>query len=277
VELEYRVVKAQCDQFGFNDDPLTFYCNEKWWTKKDTKNTEPLGESMTCPKEKEIPVGNTVDDAEKWAEAFISTIDGFIENSAKPLINYLAMIGSRPQGSYCECGSTCLSGDYACLPWCKEGTADVFDEEGNATGETKQVCERKDCDGNPCQQMIGFLIGGSGPCGGTGIKFYSEQIKQGLKTVEKFVLADQRSDILKELEQSRNGVNSCSQNYSKEARILSCTRVEDEIMPPIIGSTKPGVAIINGKKETSYCYGQALGEVTGAGQRADNWFCCQSK
>ncbi|MFH1968344.1 MAG: pilin [bacterium] len=276
VESEYRVVSAECDKLSYNDDPLTFYCNQTWWKKDETKNQEPLGNSMTCEKEQEIPVGNTVDDAEKWAGSFIDVIEKFVFK-ADMMIRYLDGIG-REKG-YCECGSKCGPTEYACQPKCEEGEKEVVDDDGNTS--TVKVCNRTDCVGNSCQQMIHLLLGGStGACQGEGVKKYSDQIKQELVEIKKLMAMPEnsRSDILKELEYSRKMVNTCSQNYSKETKILSCTRVEDEIIPPIIGSTESSRAIINNKIATpSYCYGQAAGEVLGTGSKADNWFCCQSK
>ena len=219
---------------------------------------------FTCEKENEIPVGNTIDEAEKWSREFMAVANEFIIRKATPLIEYITKIGAKDPKSYCECNSKCDSGDFACLPKCETA------KEGG--------CEIKLCDGNPCQQMIGLLVGRKDPCGGDGVKKYSNQVKEGLKPVKNFISNNQRSDILKSLVYSRKAINSCSQNYAKQTKVLSCTRVEDEIMPPIIGGSNPGVAIINGTATSSYCYGQALGEIKGTtNPTADNWFCCQAK
>lgn len=396
-EDEKRVCSGTCDSYSFNDDPLTFYCNEKWWEKDDTKKQEPLGENMTCPKEKEIPVGNTVDDSEKWANDFLNAIDGMVQKTDS-FIKYLDGIGKEI--NYCKCSSSCQPGEQLCLSKCvysgSSGSGGGSSSGGGGTacpaGQCKGlngvcaanycscpagtcmgsagVCRRsycpspecggvecmnengdcdidycgcqegeclgpdgcwtgyctnstgaflypsakvyaditsgseetsapsctaaKQCSGNPCQKMINLLIGklagnsstgnADGACpkgideGFEGVSWHSQQISAEAGKVKTFIESGNRSDIVKELEYSRNGVSSCSQNYSKQATILSCTRVEDEIMPPIIGSTNSGKAIINNQPAvSSYCYGQALGEVKGADPKADNWFCCQSK
>lgn len=274
-ESEYRVVSANCAGFSYNDDPLTFYCNQTWWEQNTQKNQEPLGSSFTCEKEQEIPIGNSVDDSEKWARSFIESINKFTEEMYGAA-RYL--IGVGQEQDYCECSSKCGPVEFACQPKCEEGIKEITDEEGNVIS-TEPTCIRQDCIGNSCQKMIHILLGGStGACQGEGVATYLNKVRQGLENFKGAMTGSQRSDILKELEYSRKMVNACSQNYSKQTQILSCTRVEDEIIPPIIGDSIPGKAIINGKTAApSYCYGQAAGEVLGAGSTADNWFCCQSK
>jgi len=285
-DTAYRVCSPTCDNYAFNDDPLTFYCNQTWWKKDETKNTEPLGSSKICPKNKEIPVGRTVDDAEAWGQAFMQVINDFTQK-ADEMINYIKKIGDEKK--YCQCDSTCGGSELVCKPECEDFT--VFDEDNKKIGEG---CAQSPCSGNPCQKMINLLLGKEAgneftdndpdacPAGQNsgfeGVNWYLEQVKDGLKEVEDFVLKDKRSDILKELEYSRQGINTCSTNYDKETSILSCTRVEDEIMPPLIATSNPAKTIVGTNKPVaSYCYGQELGKILGTEPLADNWFCCQTK
>lgn len=279
---EYRVCSPECDSYAFNDDPLTFYCSQTWWKKEQIKTEKPLGTAQICPKENEIPVGQTVDDAEKWGQNFLDAIKDFTQK-ADDMVEYLKKIGQEE--NYCKCGSLCAPGETACQSRCE------FIEGEDSNSNSCTLID--ECSGNPCQKIINLLLGKeegnkktnnkSDACpkgteeGFKGVKWHLEQIKDSFKKIQDFVEKDKRSDILKELEYSRQGINSCSTNYSKETRVLSCTRVEHEIMSPIIGSTEPGIAIINNKATSQYCYGKELGAISGDDPVADNWFCCQNK
>jgi hypothetical protein len=289
---ENRVCSGECDSSAYNDDPLTFYCQQSWWLKNETKNTKPIGEERVCPKEKEIPIGRAIDNAEKWAQDFIDNIDKFAKNM-QDTIDYIDYIGKEK--NYCECDSKCDSAGKE--PTCQAECA--FEQTEAKTITTilgdgteypidispKCWCERQACEGNPCQKMINLLKGklANDDCPiGTeykGVEYYYNQINGGVKTLIISGTQVKRSDILKELSYSRKTANECStvqNNYETQTRILSCTRVEDEIISPI--KDKNNKTIIENKSLNSYCYGKALGEILKTSEPlADNWFCCESR
>jgi hypothetical protein len=87
------------------------------------------------------------------------------------------------------------------------------------------------------------------------------------------MLKEPRSDIMKELTYSRQMTNKCSvtqNNFGNQARMLSCTRAEDEKIPSILN----GSAIVDNRTYDHYCYGTALGNLRNQ-SLTDNWFCCQ--
>ncbi len=87
------------------------------------------------------------------------------------------------------------------------------------------------------------------------------------------MLIEPRSDIIKELTYSRQKTNECSvvsSAYGAKARVLNCTRVQDEMIAPINTSTMT----YNGQQLKGYCYGVDLGELSNT-SLTDNWFCCQ--
>ncbi|MGD0576466.1 MAG: hypothetical protein ABSA74_00110, partial [Candidatus Staskawiczbacteria bacterium] len=86
------------------------------------------------------------------------------------------------------------------------------------------------------------------------------------------MIQDPRSDIMKMLTYSRQATSSCSvaqNNFGTQARLLDCTRAEDEKIPDILS----GRAFYNGKEVPGYCYGQALGKLFNT-PLTDDWFCC---
>jgi hypothetical protein len=275
---EYRVCSNTCDTYFYNDDPLTFYCQQSWWLKDETKNSSAIGADMVCDKDGEIPVGQTVDDSETWAKDFIDNIDK-IDKKVQDLLQYMQLI-SRKTG-YCSCSSVCENNKPACHTSCSyTASSTSTDAEGNVT-KTPASCSFVPCKGNPCQVMLDLLLGStcSESCAsGYGIAFYYGHINDALKAFLDFTVHQSLSDILKELNYSRQKTNQCStiqNNYGTENRILSCTRVEDEIISPIVGSSNPAKTIINGKSTSSYCYGKELGDISGDSSLTDNWFCCQ--
>jgi hypothetical protein len=278
---EFRVCSAECDSHAYNDDPLTFYCSQSWWEKKEVENEKPLGESMVCEKNQEIPVGKTVDDSEKWANDFREALSK-IATKSQELIEYLKKITLARQTPYCTCDSKCQNSGFACCPDCKYNppTTSEPDADGNTT-ITPASCSFVPCQGSSCLRMIALLLGAAGPktCAlGEGIAYFHNQIDSAVKDFQIFVIQQIRSDIVKELNYSRQKTNSCSVNYPKETRLLSCTRVQDEIIPPVIGSSNPIKTIVGSKTTNSYCYGKALGEILKTSEpMLDNWFCCQKK
>ena len=82
-----------------------------------------------------------------------------------------------------------------------------------------------------------------------------------------------RTDVLKQLTYSRQKTDECSVSksaYGNETRLLSCTRVEDEIIAPI----NTGRIIMGDETIEAYCYGKDLGKIFNT-SLTDNWFCCE--
>ena len=274
---EYKICSGNCDDSYYNDDPLTFYCQQSWWDKEETKNTIPIGHDRICPKEKEIPVGQTIDEAEKWADDLINNIDK-VTKKIKDMIQYMERIVE--QKDYCNCDSKCEDGNHICHTDCNEGTQEMTGSDGSVTIET--TCSFVPCKGNPCQLMIDLLLGADckDACGkGKGMDYYRNEIDSGVKDFIIFTIEQNRSDIVKELEYSRQKTNECSvvqNNYGTQTRILSCTRVQDEIISPI--KDKNNETIMGDKSYAYYCYGKALGEILKTKEpTADNWFCCEDR
>jgi hypothetical protein len=274
---QYKICSGTCDDFSYNDEPLTFYCQNSWWNKDETKNTIPIGHERICPKEKEIPVGQTIDDAEKWADDLINNIDK-VTKRIKDMIQYMQRIGQEK--NYCKCDIKCENGDPVCRAACDQSTSTTTDSSGNSV--TTVSCSFNSCVGNSCQTMIDFLLGAicKDACKkGEGIPYFRNQVNIAEKDFIIFTIEQNRSDIVKELEYSRQQTNSCStvqNNYGAETRILSCTRVQDEIISPTVD--KYSKTIIKDKSFTSYCYGKSLGEILKTPDPlADNWFCCEDR
>jgi len=114
---------------------------------------------------------------------------------------------------------------------------------------------------------------------GKGIAYYYNQIDGSVKDFIIFTIQQNRSDIIKQLEYSRQQTNDCStvqNNYGAQTRTLSCTRVQDEIISPQVD--KYSKTIIKDKSFTSYCYGKELGDILKTSDPlADNWFCCEDR
>lgn len=274
---QYKICSGNCDDFSYNDDPLTFYCQQSWWDKEETKDAIPIGHDRICPKEREIPVGKTIDDAEKWAVDLMDNIDK-VTKKIKDMIQYMQRIGQEKD--YCKCNSKCENEDPVCKAVCDKSTNTTTDSYGNST--TTVSCSFNSCQGNACQTMIDLLLGAvcKDACKkGEGIPYFRNQVNITKKDFLIFTIEQNRSDIVKELEYSRQKTNECSvvqNNYGAETRILSCERVEDEIISPQID--KYSKTIIGNKSFTSYCYGKSLGEILQTKEpMADNWFCCEDR
>jgi hypothetical protein len=273
----YRVCSGVCDEFSYNDDPLTFYCNQSWWTKESAKKENPIGEERLCLKSKEIPVGQTVDDAENWGQKFLDQIKN-IANKTSNMISHMEDVAE--QKNYCQCDSKCddAGKEPTCQDKCIFQATDATEEES-----AECWCEREGCSGNPCQKLINILKGKkaseSCPKGVEykGTKYYHTGISGAKNDFYNFVILSGRTDIVKKLNYSRDTINNCSitqNNYGEKAELLSCTRVEDEIISPIVDNSNK--TILNGISVSSYCYGKELGIITKtSSELMDNWFCCE--
>jgi hypothetical protein len=107
----------------------------------------------------------------------------------------------------------------------------------------------------------------------------SVQITSAVDSFYRFIVTSTRSDLVKKLEYSRNATDTCSttqNNYGVSVEMLSCTRVEDEIVSPIVDNDNR--TKYNNQITPSYCYGKELGTVLGTtSPLMDNWFCCEQR
>ena len=274
--LEYQVVTGTCNESSYNDDPLTFYCQQNWWYKEnkvEEKKLTPIGGEKVCSKENEIPVGQTIDNTEKWANELVKNINDFTKTT-EDLIQYIRTIVQEQK--YCQCDSTCENG-LPCSSSCQYVPPVC---NGDPPVCSIDYCTVKPCAGIACQKMINLLRGGATancPVNKDGIFYYYDKIYKESKTFYEFVIADGRTDILKELSYSRKKINEGStvqSAFGNEAKVLSCERVQDEIISPI----KEGQTKINGKTIKSYCYGKNLGQILKTPEpMADNWFYCEER
>jgi len=269
----FRVVGPECGEYGYDDDPLTFYCEQNWWMNDANKNftKNPIGKERMCSPDKEVPVGQAVDGAQAWATSFVSSTN-VIRNNLNSLIRYITKIGNAK--NYCTCSSVFDSGKPICKTDCKFGQQlvpvigpdgnPVLDPDGNPLNAWQCSCEIRPCEGNPCQQMINYL---------NSVINYYKQLKMSYVNFFISNVFEPRTDVLKELTYSRGKIGECSlvnNNFDRDGSLFSCQRVENEIMPAINNSKFK----IGDKTFNSYCYGKEVGKLLGA-DMTDNWFCCE--
>jgi hypothetical protein len=299
---DYRVVGGECQEYKYNDDPLTFYCRQDWWNEPALKEEQPLANNYVCPKKNEIPVGQAIDDTQIWAQKLINYNVNFIKITDL-LINSLKSIDTlNKSDAYCKCGSDCGNGEKACNAPCVPTVKTNLDPSGkpliNPDGSVSKscICVEQGCKGNPCQLMLNLLKGkstGASCPKGTPIngptQFYN-QIKKLLDTIDSYSLKS-RTEIVKKLIYSRKTMNSCSSEskantVAEQTRLESCRRVRNNFVSPIAGEE----FIINGQKVDYPCYGIDLGSIFGSSfassgtpvsipqvpiiPATDNWFCC---
>ncbi|MCX6741523.1 MAG: hypothetical protein NTY61_03955, partial [Candidatus Parcubacteria bacterium] len=259
----YQMVGPQCNNYSLNDDPLTFYCQDNWWLdpNREKSGTMPIGTEKVCPKTQEIPIGQTVDNAENWANNLINSV-GKLQNNIQNMITEMYIIGKAkdtdPIQDYCRCAAKFENSNPICKTDCQYGQWN--DDKGN----TYCSCILDPCKGSPCEQITDYLAV---------LWDYYRQFKLDFIGFYTAMLKEPRSDIMKELTYSRKTTNNCSvtsNSSGSKNRLLDCTRVEDELISP----TTTGQTIINGEAINSYCYGKELGKLFDT-PLTDNWFCCQ--
>ena len=279
VSYLYQLCGADCVEFAHNDDPLTFYCRTDWWYEEKPKT--PLGKEMICLKDKEIPIGRTIDETEKWVKELLDLVNKFLEKTEN-MVEYINQIGKEK--NYCECDSKCDGSETACKGDCIfwQQQVPIFDEDGNQIG-TKWVCgcNTQPCDGNPCQKIINLLLGKQAddkcPKGTEypGVGGHYDIVKEAFEKLKEFATKESRSEILKRLIYSRKKMDEGSgifANFKGEIKLLPCQRVEDEIIFPI----REWRVIIDGKTLKNHCYGKKAGIILGTSDSlADNWFYCE--
>ncbi len=278
------MVGPQCNSYSYNNDPLTFYCENNWWNDpaRDGLNTTPIGTGRACSKTSEVPVGQTVDDAELWADKLIGSIDGThgsnneksylelgnsIDDDIAPLISQMIKIGkanvTSPIQDYCKCAAEFENYKPVCKTGCSYSYWRVCDpNSGGCWWDC--ACTLIPCSGGPCQQVIDYFA----PIWGD-----YKDLKTDFIDLYTATIVEPRSDIIKELAYSRQATNSCSiinKTSNAAQRLLSCTRARNEIISPI----STGQITLGGKTINGYCYGKNLGTLFNK-DLTDNWFCCE--
>jgi len=268
----HQMSGPQCDQYSHDNDPLTFYCENNWWNNPNNQEgPAPVGSSRTCSQNKEIPVGQTVDNAEAWADTLKNNAARMSRN-AQQIIGDMTITGkakdTKPIQDYCKCNAKTM-GDTPicttnCFYWYFPGGYDDYGDYYQSSCYTYL----SPCQGSPCatvtsflnnlwsdvgsfkKDFINFYAGGScdtnsdcssGQCqnGECSCQTDSDctfgQCQNGT-CVNHGIITEPRSDILKELTYSRQSVNSCSvisNTTGDETKLFNCTRAEDELVPPI--------------------------------------------
>jgi|SRR3989344_312196 len=266
----YQIVGPECNEYSHNDDPLTFYCQDEWWKNPNREglNEIPIGTQRMCLPGGEVPVGQTIDGAQNWANGLIDSADKMKQNIENILIQmYKAgkAIDTTPVKEYCKCDAKFENSEPICKTDCifnQEWIDESIDGDGNIIpGHWVCGCALEACKGNPCDQIIDYLS-----------QIWNSYRQFKLEFIDFYMVMtiEPRSDIMKELTYSRKQANQCSvvrNNFGTESRLMSCTRVEAEVISPIID----GHIIYSGEEINSYCYGENLNN-----SLTDNWFCCQT-
>ena len=269
-DLSHQIVGPECNTYSYNDDPLTFYCQDEWWnnSKREGLNQIPIGAQRICLPGGEVPVGQTIDSAQNWANNLITSADK-MKQSIENILTQMYKAGKAkdtdtpPVKDYCKCNAKFESSLPICKTDCNydERLVPIFDEYGDVVGEEWQCsCAQAPCEGNPCEQVVDYLS-----------QIWNNYRQFKLNFIDFYITTttEPRSDIVKELTYSRSQINKCSLErniYGTRSRLLSCTRVEDEIILPAV----EGPVILGGGKVDGYCYGKNLDQ-----NLTDNWFCCQ--
>lgn len=253
--LEYQIVTGTCNKFSYVGDPLTFYCRTAWEPESYLS-----GKWLYSSGKDEIPVGQAVDDAKKWAGEFIKNVNNFTQTTAE-MIQYMKDIGLEQK--YCQCDSTCENG-RPCASSCQ------YIPPKTATDTTPAIpaaCSPKPCDGISCQKIINLLKGGSSkncPVEKKGMFYYYDKLYKGSTDFYKFTAVDARTDVLKGLSYSRKTMNECSQRAVELGKDIvqtfSCTKAYR------------GISALEKR-----CYGIFDGQVQNPPEdRTDNWFCLKT-
>jgi len=271
----YQLVGPQCNKYEYNDDPLTFYCQSNWIKDPEREGNSPIpiGSERNCPLAGEVPVGQTVDNARMWANGIIGVASG-ASRDIQSMITNMKKIGdaykTQPILDYCKCNAKMQSSEVICSTDCKYWQqlrkAPILDKDGNVIGEKQWWecgCQFIECDGSPCKQLIEYLQE-------IWSRYYS--LKNSYMNFFITMVQEPRSDIMKQLNYSRQQMNTCSlvaNNYGVKTRLLSCTRAEDEQISPCSDTVTFG-----DQNWPGYCYGQKLGGIIGV-PLTDNWFCAE--
>jgi hypothetical protein len=265
--LEYQMVGSQCNKYAYNDDPLNFYCEDEWWNNplREAQNKLPVGKDLICSRSGEVPVGQTVDNARKWADELMADIDK-TKTNIQAILDQTKKIGTakdtNPIQDYCMCGAKKENNQPICKTNCQYTYWTVCSPYGCWYDCN---CSLIPCQGSPCQQMVDYL---------SDLWNQYRQFKKDFIEFYTKMIKEPRSDIMKELTYSREATNTCSTvmgNYDYEQKLYNCSRVNDEIISP----ASDGKVNYYGKDANVGCYGVALGQRVKK-DLTDNWFCCQN-
>jgi hypothetical protein len=119
----YQMVGPQCNGFSYNDDPLTFYCEDNWWNDpQKEKSTSAIGIEKICNKGGDIPVGQAVDNAISWANNLASATE-IVNKDIQSVLDQMTKIGSakdtEPIKDYCKCDAQFGNNEPICQTNCK--------------------------------------------------------------------------------------------------------------------------------------------------------------
>ncbi|MDD5016175.1 MAG: hypothetical protein PHW73_13955, partial [Atribacterota bacterium] len=249
----YDLVTGECNEFTYSNDPLTFYCETPFAQSKNI-----TGEYFKCSQSDEIPVGQAVDDAKKWAVDLLNTVDSYVR-SISSMMDTIKKISDKKPKEYCRCDSKYDTGKPICTSNCQYHAPRNVTTTDPDTGEKTTVtippsCSLIPCNGNSCQQMINYM---------TQLINDYVTMKKAFINITISLLKDGRTDPLKELTYSRDMMDSCGRQTTQRgidyAKTLSCT-----IAYPSTGFL------------SQRCYGILNGVVQRPSiDSTDNWFCCQ--
>ena len=170
-------------------------------------------------------------------------------------------IHTPPVKDYCKCNAKFENNDPICKTDCRYNQfwMPIFFEGIIIDWYPVCNCIFIPCNGSPCQQEADYL----------------SEIWNSFRDLRLFfidfytaMLQEPRSDIMKELEYSRQKINTCSvtsNTQGTEAILLNCTRAENE-----------ATSLYNAKwfsynGQPGACYGGSVGKNF---DLTDNWFCC---
>ena len=296
----FEMVGSYCNEYSYNDDPLTFYCQDYWWNEptKDGTDKNPIGTERIASEGGEIPVGQTVDASLTWADEMLHSLDKMLVD-IENILEQMKKIGEakndtiidldgneipNPIKDYCKCNAK-FDNDNDAKPIC---TSDCKYQEDPGPPVICD-CAQTACQGQPCKQVVDYLYR---------LSVYVNNLESEFSNFNNSILENKRSDIIKKLTYSRKAMNDCSlksSTYGVNTRILSCTRIEDELIPPIntnkitknelsnLIELHPGAIIpFDGKSVNGYCYGENLGKIFKSHLHSppdklltDNWFCAE--
>ncbi|MBI2053961.1 MAG: peptidoglycan DD-metalloendopeptidase family protein [Candidatus Staskawiczbacteria bacterium] len=265
---KYVLVAAECSEFSYNNDPLTFYC----WASSAPYGWEqeaPLfGRWSDSSLVEEIPVGRAVDNSVKWSGDLLLKIDSF-DKIIGDILKHIKKIGSAKD--YCQCNSVYDTGKPICKSDCRffkipliDSYGDpVLDQDGNPMFDCD--CSIIPCLGNPCSQMMDYLSEFS-----DFNKNFYKKIRDEFIDFYKYFILEERTELLKQLTYSRKTMNECSQQVVRRGeettRTLDCTRAYEN---KFLNKRCYGILsskVINDDKTI------AEGHSPDGGQ-TDNWFC----
>lgn len=141
----YQMVGPDCGEYSYNDDPLTFYCEDKpkWYNdqynpdKKQTQSPNPLGKDKICDQSGEIPVGQAVDNAKNWASQLVE-YQNKMTNHIRDILMWMKKSGEaikkKQIKDYCKCGANYEGGSPICKTSCQFEMEYTGSQNGGGAG-----------------------------------------------------------------------------------------------------------------------------------------------